>query len=200
MNYMRKVAIYLRVSTDGNKNGHTQDTSMQRLEIESHLKAKGILEFEVYEDKGFSGTKKDRPALKRLMNDCRSGSVSQVVCYKMDRLFRSLKNLMDTLAEFQTLNVEFVAIKDGIDLSTATGRLMMQIIGAFAEFEAAVIKERVISGIANARSKGIRLGRPFKEGHSVVKKLKSEGKTVREIAKHTGLSKTSVNRTLKGEA
>jgi DNA invertase Pin-like site-specific DNA recombinase len=189
---MKQVAIYLRVSTENTKNGHTQDTAMQRLDIENYLKTKDITGFQIYEDKGFSVTKKDRPALKKLMQDCRNGKISTVVCWKMDRLFRSLKNLMDTLAEFQTLQIEFVALKDGIDLSTATGRLMMQIIGAFAEFEAAVIKERVVSGLANARSKGIRLGRPLKPGHSVVGKLKGEGKSVKEIAEFTGLSKKTV--------
>ena len=197
---MKHIAVYLRVSTEGVKGTHTQSTDMQRLDIENHLKSKGITEFKVYEDKGFSGTKKDRPALRKLMLDCHYGKVSMVVCWKMDRLFRSLKNLMDTLAVFQTLEIEFVALKDGIDLSTATGRLMMQIVGAFAEFEAAVIKERVISGLANAKSKGVRLGRPFKAGHSVVTKLKEEGKTVKEIAEHTGLSRKTVYRALKDQA
>jgi DNA invertase Pin-like site-specific DNA recombinase len=185
------VAAYVRVSTSKD-----QTTESQLLEITNHLKSKAIYGFQVYNDVGYSGTKKNRPDLKRLMADCRKGKVSMVVCYKLDRLFRSLKDLMDTLAEFQALGVEFVALKDGIDLSTATGRLMMQIIGAFAEFEAAVIKERVLSGLANARSKGVKLGRPFKKGHGVVKKMKSEGSSVVEIAAHTGLSKKSVYRTL----
>jgi len=197
---VKHVAVYLRVSTENVKNGHVQDTAMQRLDIENYLKTKGVTEFEIYEDKGFSGTKKDRPALKKLMADCRQGKVKMVICWKMDRLFRSLKNLMDTLAEFQTFGIEFVALKDGIDLSSATGRLMMQILGAFSEFEAAVIKERVLSGLANARSKGVKLGRPFKKGHSVVEQLRSEGRTVKEIAEHTGLSKQTVYRSLdKGE-
>lgn len=192
---MKKVAIYVRVSTD-TKDGQT--TEMQVLEIKNYLKSKNVEDFQIYEDKGISGTKRDRPALNKLMKDCRDGKVSTIVCFKLDRLFRSLRDLMNTIVEFETLKVEFVALKDGIDLSTATGRLMMHIIGAFAEFEAAVIRERVISGIANAKSKGIKLGRPVKAGHLVVKKLKSEGKSVAEIANFTGLSKTSVYSTLKG--
>jgi len=193
---MKKVAVYLRVSTENLKNGHMQDTGMQRLDIENYLKAKGIVDFEVYEDKGFSGTKKDRPALKRMMQDCRDGKISMVVCYKLDRLFRSLKNLLDTVTEFQTLGVEFVSTKDSIDMSCASGRLLFNILGSFAEFEAATIKERVNSGLANARSKGVVLGRPYKKGHNVVAKLKEQGKTVQEIAQHTGLSVRSVQRTL----
>ena len=197
---MSKVcAVYLRVSTVGLKGEREQSTDMQKADIEAYLKSKGITEFQIYEDRGISGTKKDRPALKKLMLDCRAGKVSSVVCWKLDRLFRSLSDLMQTVMEFKDRGIEFVALKDGIDLSTATGVLMFQIIGAFAQFEAAVIKERVVAGIANARSKGVQLGRPFKKGHSVVKKLKNEGKSVSEIATHTGLSRTTVYRSLKSE-
>lgn len=194
---MKTVAIYLRISTEGAKGGSKgQDTGMQKLEIESYLKAKGVDKFLIYEDKGISGTRKSRPALNRMMSDCRAGKVSQVVCWKMDRLFRSLKNLLDTLSEFQALGIEFVALKDGIDLTSATGRLMMQILGAFSEFEAAVIKERVLSGLANARAKGVKLGRPMKTGHSVVRSLKEEGKTVKEIAEITELSEKTIYRAM----
>ncbi len=197
---MKKVAIYLRVSTEGVKNNREQSTDMQKLEIETYLKAKGVTEFQVYEDVGISGTKKDRPALKKLIGDCRQGKVSMVVCYKLDRVARSLSNLLELFALFEEFKIDFVSVKDSIDMSTATGRLLFQILGAFAEFEAAVIKERVLSGLANARSKGVKLGRAFKKGHSVVKSLRSEGKSVKEIAEHTGLSSRSVYRTLnKGE-
>lgn len=197
---MEKVAIYLRVSTEGVKNNREQSTDMQKLEIETYLKAKGITEFQIYEDVGISGTKKDRPALKKLISDCRQGKVSMVVCYKLDRVARSLSNLLELFALFQELKIDFVSVKDSIDMSTATGRLLFQILGAFSEFEAAVIKERVLSGLANARSKGVKLGRPFKKGHSVVNFLRNQGKTVKEIAEHTGLSRQSVYRTLnKGE-
>lgn len=193
----KTIAIYVRVSTEGIKNGHVQDTASQRNDIETYLKNRGVTDFVVYEDKGYSGTKANRPALKQMMQDCRSGKVSMVVCYKLDRLFRSLKNLMDTVNEFVSLNVEFVAVKDNIDLSSATGRLLFQIIGSFAEFEAACIRERVISGIANAKSKGIQLGRPKKVGRNVVKNMIKQGKSVKEIANHTGMSRMTVYRELK---
>jgi DNA invertase Pin-like site-specific DNA recombinase len=189
-------ALYLRVSTEGAKDGRTQSTEMQKLEIESYLKSKGIEDFQIYEDKGISGTKRDRPSLNKMLNDCKNGKVSKVVVYKLDRLARSLMDLLQVMTLFQNSNVEFVSVKDSIDMSTATGRLLFQILGSFAEFEAATIKERVQSGIANARSKGIKLGRPEKNGHNVVQKLRSEGKTVREIASHTGLSVKTVYRSL----
>lgn len=187
------IAIYLRVST----NDKGQDTAMQHREIQSFLKAKNVTEFKVYEDKGFSGTKANRPALNELLKDCKAGKISEVVCWKLDRLFRSLKHLMDTLAEFENREVKFVALKDGIDLSTATGRLMMHIIGAFAEFEAAVIKERVIAGIENAKAKGVRLGRPVATGAQVMLKLRSEGHSVREISERLEIPVRTVYNGLK---
>ena len=195
---MKTVAVYLRVSTEGAKDGKTQSTDMQKLEIESYLKAKGVTAFEIYEDKGFSGTTRNRPALKRMMEDCRKGNIHAVVCWKLDRIFRSLRNMIDTVAELQELGIELHAVKDSINLDSASGKLLFHIISCFAEFEAATIRERVMSGLANARAKGVRLGRPLKTGHSVVKTLRAEGKTVKEIAEVTELSAKTVYRILSG--
>lgn len=192
----KQVAVYVRVSTSGLKGNHQQDVGMQLLDIRKFLEVKGIKDFEIYEDKGHTGTKRDRPALKKLLTDCRQGKVKMVVVYKLDRLFRSLRDLMETMAEFNTLGVEFASTKDAIDMTSASGRLLFQVLGAFAEFEAAIIKERVLSGIANAKSKGVKLGRPFKKGHSVVQKMRDEGASAIEIAEHTGLSRQTVYRTL----
>jgi DNA invertase Pin-like site-specific DNA recombinase len=81
-------------------------------------------------------------------------------------------------------------------MSTASGRLLFMVLGAVAEFEAATIRERVMSGLAAAKSKGIKLGRPFKKGHSVVAKMRGEGASVAEIEEHTGLSRKTIYRTL----
>ena len=195
-----KTAIYLRVSTEGLKDGKEQSTDSQRLDIENYLKAKGISNFVIYEDKGISGKKRDRPELNKMIKDCKNCKISMVVVYKLDRLARSLSHLLEIITLFQELGVEFVSVKDSIDMSTATGRLLFHVLASFAEFEAATIRERVMSGLANARSKGVKLGRPFKNGHSVVGKLKNEGKSVVEIAAQTGLSRQSVYRTLNKES
>ena len=194
---MNKVtAVYLRVSTEGLKNGKEQTTDSQRLDILAYLKSKSIENFVIYEDLGVSGTRKHRPSLDRMIKDCKQGKLSKIVVFKLDRLARSLSNLLEMVTLFQESGVEFISVKDSIDMSTATGRLLFQILGSFAEFEAATIKERVNSGIAAARAKGVRLGRPLKSGHSVVAKLRGEGKTVKEIADHTGLSTWTVYRSL----
>ena len=83
-----------------------------------------------------------------------------IVVWKLDRFARSLKHLVIALAEFESLGVQFVSLKDNLDLTTASGRLMFQIIGAMAEFERSLIQERVRAGLRNARAKGKRLGRP----------------------------------------
>ena len=192
-----KTAVYVRVSTEGEKNGREQTTESQRIDIGAYLNAKGIHDFEVYEDLGISGRKKDRPKLNKMLADCKSGKISMVVVYKLDRLARSLSNLLEMVTLFQELSIEFVSVKDSLDMSTATGRLMFQILGAFSEFEAATIKERVLSGLASAKAKGVVLGRPLKSGHNVVKKLRDQGKTVKEISEITELSKKTVYRALK---
>lgn len=193
---MKNIGVYLRVSTDGLKDGREQTTESQRLDIEAYLKSKGISQFQVYEDKGISGKKRDRPELNRMLRDCKAGKLSMVVIYRLDRLARSLSHLLELVTLFQELKIDFVSVKESLDMTCASGRLLFQILGAFGEFEASTIRERVMSGIANARSKGIRLGRPEKSGHNVVQKLRNEGKTVREIASHTGLSVKTVYRSL----
>lgn len=187
---MKTIGVYLRVSTLDKG----QDTGMQLREIKQYL---ANSEFQVYEDKGYSGTKTDRPALKRLLKDCKDGKISKVVCWKLDRFFRSLRHLINTLNDLETFEVGFAAIKDNIDLSTASGRLLMQIMGAFGEFEAAVIRERVLAGMANARSKGIKIGRPYAKGYHIIPKLKAQGMTAREISKHLGITIRTVYNGLK---
>lgn len=193
----RVTAVYLRVSTEGLKNGKEQTTDSQRLDILAYLKSKSIENFVIYEDVGVSGTRKHRPSLDRMIKDCKQGKLSKIVVFKLDRLARSLANLLEMVTLFQESGVEFISVKDSIDMSTATGRLLFQILGSFAEFEAATIKERVNSGIAAARAKGVQLGRPpMKNGHNVLEKLRNEGKTVREMAHITGLSARTIHRAL----
>jgi DNA invertase Pin-like site-specific DNA recombinase len=193
---MKTVAVYLRVSTEGIKSGREQTTESQKHDIDTYLKAKGITEFVVYEDLGISGKKRDRPQLNKMLNDCKMGKISTVVVFKLDRLARSLANLLEIVTIFQESEVEFVSVKDSIDMSTASGRLLFMVLGAVAEFECATIRERVMSGLAAAKSKGIKLGRPFKTGHQVAVDMRANGASVAEIEEHTGLSRKTIYRTL----
>jgi len=151
-----RVAIYARVSTTN----HGQDAGLQTGEMRQFAEARGWTLAGEYVDAGVSGAKDSRPELNRLMSDAHEGRFDVVLVWKLDRFGRSLRHLVNALAEFESLGIAFVSLSDNLDLSTASGRLMFNIIGAMAEFERALIQERVKAGIRNARAKGRRIGRP----------------------------------------
>jgi len=107
-----------------------------------------------------SGSKESRPELNQLTSDAKQRKFDAVVVWKLDRYARSLKHLVNALADFEALGITFVSLRDNLDLTTPSGRLMFQVIGAMAEFERSLIVERVRSGLKNARAKGKVLGRP----------------------------------------
>jgi DNA invertase Pin-like site-specific DNA recombinase len=150
-----RAAIYARVSTaKGN-----QDPAMQIRELRGYAKDRGWLLTGVYADY-VSGSKDSRPEVNRLMMDAKRRRFDIVLVWKLDRFGRSLRHLVNALAELEAVGVSFVSLRDNLDLGTPAGRLMFQIIGAMAEFERALIQERVRAGLAHARAKGKRLGRP----------------------------------------
>ena len=111
-------------------------------------------------DEGTSGSKEHRPALDRLLSDCRKRLVDAVVVCRYDRLARSLRQLVNALDEFRTLGIDFVSLHEGVDTSTPNGRLVFGIFASIAEFELELIRDRVRSGLAHAKSRGRTLGRP----------------------------------------
>ena len=124
----------------------------------------------------------------------RQGKFNTVICWKLDRLFRSLKDIVTILHEFEELNVEFISIKDQLDLTTAAGRMLTHVISAFAEFEASLIRERVKAGIENARESGVTLGRPKSIDVEEVIRLHEKGLSMGSIARIMGIAKSSVHR------
>jgi len=144
-----RVALYARVST---LNG--QHPEMQLSELREYAARRGGVVAGEYVDEGVSGSKDSRPALNRLMADAHRRRFDIVACWKVDRFGRSLKHLVNALADLDSYGVAFVSLRDNLDLSTPTGRLMFQIIGAMAEFELSLTKERVKCGLVNARANG----------------------------------------------
>ncbi len=140
MSNKRKVAIYVRVSTTD------QSTELQLKDLLKYVDAREWDVYEIYEDKA-SGTNDRRTNLQKLLSDASKREFDVVLCWKLDRFFRSLKDLINTLQYLTDSGIEFISYKDNIDLTTATGRLMTQILGAFGEFEASLIKERVMAGL-----------------------------------------------------
>jgi DNA invertase Pin-like site-specific DNA recombinase len=181
-----KAALYARVST------LDQQPENQMAELRKYAAARGWEAVE-YIDHGVSGARESRPALDRMLKDVRRRRIDQVVCWKLDRLGRSLTHLVLTLAEFEQLGVGFVSNNEGIDFRTAAGRLQMHVLAAISEFERSRIVERVRAGLARARAQGTRLGRPPYEiadgGFEAVSHL-----SLRKAAKQLGVSKGVVQR------
>jgi DNA invertase Pin-like site-specific DNA recombinase len=152
-----------------------------------------------YVDRGVSGSKDRRPALDQMMAAAQGRKFDVLLVWKLDRFARSLKHLVNALAEFEALGIAFVSLRDNLDLTTPAGRLMFQIIGAMAEFERALIQERVKAGLRNARSKGVRLGRPrIFVSESRIDALRGAGASWRAVAKELGVSLGTLHRTAQG--
>ncbi len=189
-----RVALYARVSTLNN-----QDPEMQLAELREYAGRRGWQIVEEFTDQGVSGCKESRPALNRLMSDACRRRFDAVLVWKIDRFGRSLKHLVNALAELAALGVAFVSLRDNLDLSTPSGRLMFQIIGAMAEFERALIQERVRAGIRNARAKGKRLGRPrVLVDASRVAALRARGNSWSQVQSELGISKGTAQRAFAG--
>lgn len=187
-----KIAIYARVSTL-NKG---QDVDMQLVELRRFCAGKGWAIVHEYVDRGISGSKSSRPQLNRLMEHVAAKRFDAVLVWKLDRFGRSVRHLVNAIAELESHGVCFVSLKDSIDLSTPQGRLMFQIIAAMAEFERALICERVKSGMANARAKGKQIGRPslgIERGKIVA--LRGSGASWNEVSEAVGCSPATAKRT-----
>src|SRR6202049_4020688 len=168
---------------------------MQLRELREFVDRRGWQTTGEYVDKGISGSKDSRPALDRLVADAHSRKFDAVLVWKIDRWGRSLAHLVTSIADLDAYGVAFVSLRDNLDLSTASGRLMFQIIGAMAEFERALIQERVRAGLRNAKSKGVRLGRPrVFVSESRVDALRASGAYWRAIAKELGVALGTVHR------
>ena len=189
-----RVALYARVSTLNN-----QDPEMQLAELREYAGRRGWQIVEEFTDQGVSGCKESRPALNRLMSDACRRRFDAILVWKIDRFGRSLKHLVNALAELAALGVAFISLRDNLDLSTPSGRLMFQIIGAMAEFERALIQERVCAGIRNARAKGRRLGRPrVVVDASRIASLRARGNSWSQVQAELGVSKGTAQRAFAG--
>lgn len=174
------VAFYRRVSTSN----HGQDVDAQLDELQAVAKQRGWHVVDDYADDGVSGAKESRPALDRLLHDVAAGKVNLVAVTRLDRLGRSLQHLLRLLDQLAAHGCGFVSIKDaGIDTTTPQGRLLLHLLGAFAEFERGLIRERVVAGVERAKAKGKKFGRPEREVDVVaVARLRDNGRSWRQVA------------------
>jgi DNA invertase Pin-like site-specific DNA recombinase len=151
----------------------------------------------IFEEK-VTGTKKERPKLAEMMTILRSGD--RVVIYKLDRISRSTKHLIDLSEYFEKRGVEFVSIQDSIDTSTPMGRFFFRILASIAELERDVICERTKAGLSAARARGRKGGRPLsdkKKVHLAIKMYDSKEYSISQIVQATGISQATLYRRLK---
>jgi DNA invertase Pin-like site-specific DNA recombinase len=188
----KRAALYLRVSTDG------QTVDNQRLALEAVCDQRGWEVVEVYADNGVSGAKgrNQRPGLDALLKDASRGRFNVVLAWALDRLGRSLMDLLDTLSELDAVCVALVLHQQAIDTTTPAGRMFFQVTGAFAEFERGMIRSRVMAGLERARSRGVRLGRP-RTGAKVEAAIRARlirGEGIKKVAKAIGVGNGTVSR------
>ena len=191
----KQVALYTRVSTD------EQKTDLQLMDLKDYVKRRGYAIYRVYEDV-ISGAAKERQALDQLMEDARHRKFDIVLVWKFDRFARSLKMLVDSLALFQELGIDFISYKENIDTTTSMGRLIFHINSAYAEFERELIRDRVIAGIRAKRAKTGTWGRQQVDTavQEKIQALSKGGLSIRKTAKTLQISARTVQKYLNGKA
>jgi len=193
---MRRAVLYVRVSTD------KQTVQNQELQLRQVAERRGWEVVEVYSDAGISGAKgrKDRPGLDRMLSDASRGKFDVVMAWAIDRVGRSLSDLLHTIQELEACRVDLYLDQQSIDTTTPMGKLVFSITGAFAEFERSMIQQRINVGIARARKHGTKSGRPI--GRAPIDAAKeararealSKGASYRAAAEAAGVSLGTVQR------
>ena len=190
---MKKVAIYARISTTD------QNVDSQLDAVKKYCKNQDWEISKIYKDEGISGTKDDRPALSELKKACSNAKRgwSAVVVYRFDRVARSTSHLLECLQLFKNNKVDFISISEGIDTSTSVGKMVFTFLGAIAEFEREIIRERVMTGIQRAKQNNVHCGRPRK-GFDVATamKLKAQGLGYKQISKRLNVPRATIFRYL----
>jgi len=187
-----RVGIYARVST------REQSPESQLNDLRNFCNARGWTIQKEFVDVGISGSKDDRPALRELMQEyAKRRLIDVVLVWRFDRFARSLKHLINTLQELNDLRIHFVSYQENLDTSTAQGRLVFSLVGAIAEFERELARERILSGLRVARAKGSQLGRPNAE-FDIEKALQmhAQGRSLRDMAGELNVSAATLSRVL----
>src|SRR6516225_7515316 len=200
-----RAAIYIRVSTAsksrlGDSVAFDQNPEVQAQPLRNLIAGRGWELLRVYQDRA-SGAKERRSGLDALMADARRGAFDVVVVWRLDRFARSVKQLVLALEEFRS-GIDFISHQEALDTSIPMGRAMITIIGAMAELERDVIRERTAAGLEYARQHGTKSGKPIGRPspvfrHDQVFELHGEGLSGRKIARRLGVGEGTVRRVLK---
>ena len=186
-----RVAIYARVSTKD------QSCEMQLRDLRSYCASRGFTHVREYVDIGESGAKDSRPELNRLMDHARKRQIDAVLVWRFDRFARSTKHLLLALEEFRSKGIQFVSYQENMDTDSPLGQALFCIVAAVAQLERDLIRERVSSGIRNARAAGKQLGRPRRAvDRNEILRLRAEGASLREVALKVGVGYGTVRKRL----
>src|SRR4249919_1728491 len=188
----KRAALYVRVSTDA------QTVENQIRELRQVAGRRGWEIAEVYNDAGISGAKgrNGRPGLDSMLKDASRRKFDIVMAWAIDRVGRSLIDLLDTIQHLEACGVDLYLDQQAIDTSTPMGKLVFQVTGAFAEFERSMIRQRVHAGLRRAVAKGTRLGRPpvKPELEKRIREALAGGLSIRKTADKFGVNKSTVQR------
>ncbi len=187
-----RVALYARVSTVD------QNVEVQLSELRALASAKGWAIAAEYSDVGISGVKASRPGLDRLLHDAEAHRFDVLLTWKLDRVGRSLSNLLELIEKLTSFGVGFESARDpGISTTTSTGTLMLSIIGAFASYERSILIERTRAGVALAQANGKHCGRPRRDlDLRAAHILLGQGISVRQVASMLGVPRGTLQRRL----
>jgi DNA invertase Pin-like site-specific DNA recombinase len=190
-----RVAIYTRVSTG------SQTTENQLRELETVAARHGWDVVAQFTDEGISGAKgrDQRPGLNRLMQGVTRRDFDKVMAWSVDRLGRSLPDLLTVMGELKARGVDLYLHQQSLDTSTPAGKAMFQMLGVFSEFEREIIRERVNSGLARAKAQGKKLGRPRRDTPkriAAIRKLRKQGAGINKIARELGIGVSVVQRVI----
>lgn len=192
----RRVAIYTRVSTGG------QTTANQLRELRAAAERLGHQVIAEFTDEGISGARDGRPGLNKLLDGVTRGDFDKVMAWSVDRLGRSLPDLLTFMGELKAKGVDLYLHQQALDTSTPAGKAMFQMLGVFSEFEREIIRERVNAGLARARAQGKTLGRPRDDNpkrHAAIRKLRRQKVGINKIARQLRIGVSSVQRLVSEE-
>lgn len=189
MNQTKRVTIYARVSTK-DQHPETQVNDLKR-----YARDRGFKVMKVYEEKA-SGKRADRPEFQKLLDDIRKRKTDAVLVWKLDRLARSTRELLNRLEEFRTINVELISYTENIDTTTPAGKALFSMVAVFAEFENDIRSERIIAGMQNAKSKGKQLGRPTISDETIrrIRQMQKQGLPDSQIIRTVKVSRNTLKK------
>ncbi len=183
-----RIAIYCRVST-GSQTVDPQESALRR-----YCEDRDWTQVTVFSDRAVSGMRDRRPELDKLMDQCRRHLIDVVLVWRFDRFGRGVRHLIEALEEFRQLGIDFISLNEALDTGSSQGRLFFAFIAVFANFERDIIADRVKLGLAEARRKGKRLGRPpiktlsAEESKALLRERVKHKRPLRELATKFGVS------------